>query len=100
MPLHRRVVRSGQLTSSSTVFSEETSMQDVIYRSMWNKGENHRQMDLTVCEVAEGNMTVRKVAVSYGIPKSTLHDQVKGKVQLETGIGAQRYLTNKEEEVA
>ena len=69
-------------------------MRDVIHHSTWNKGENQKQMDLAVCEVAEGNMTVRKVAVSYGIPKSLLHDNVKGKVQLGAGIGAQRYLTD------
>ena len=80
MPLHRRVVRSGQLTASSTVFSEVTAVRDVIHRSTWNKGENLRQMDLAVCKIAEGNMTVRKVAVTYGIPKSTLQDHVKGKV--------------------
>ena len=80
MPLHQRVVRSGKLTASSTVFSEVTAVRDVIHRSMWNKGENLRQMDLAVRKIAEGNMTVRKVAVTYGIPKSTLHDHVKGKV--------------------
>ena len=72
----------------------------MIHRSTWNKGENHRQMDLAVCEVAEGNMTVRKAAVSYDISKSTLHNHVKVKVQLGAGVGAQRYLTNKEEEIA
>ena len=75
-------------------------MRDVIHRSTWNKGENQRQMDLAVREVAEGNMTVRKAAVSYGIPKSTLHDHVKGKVQLGAAVGAQRYLTDEEEELA
>ena len=97
LPLHRRVVRSGQPTGSSTVFSEVTAVRDV-QRNMWNKGENLRQMDLAVREIAEGNMTVRKAAVSYGIPKSTLHDHVKGKVQLGAGIGAQKYLTDEEEE--
>ena len=74
-------------------------MTDVTHRSTWNKGENLRQMDLAVREIAEGNMTVRKAAVTYGIPKSTLHDHVKGKVQLGAGVGAQRYLTDEEEEV-
>ena len=81
------------------MFSEVTAVRDVTHRSTWNKGENLRQMDLAVREIAEGNMTVRKAAVTYGIPKSTLHDHVKGKVQLGAGVGAQRYLTDEEEEV-
>ena len=63
----------------------------MIDRSTWNKGKNQRQMD---CKVAEGNMTARKAAASYHIPKSTLHYHVKGKVQFGTGISAQRYLTD------
>ena len=80
------------------MFSEVTAVRDVTHCSTWNKGENLRQMDLAVREIAEGNMTVRKAAVTYGIPKSTLHDHVKGKVQLGAGVGAQRYLTDEEEE--
>ena len=57
-------------------------------------------MDLVVREVAEGNMTVRKAAVSYCIPKSTLHNHIKRKVQFGAGVGAQMYLMDEEKEVA
>ena len=79
------------------MFSEVAALRNV-QRDMWNKGENLRQMDLVVHEIEEGNMTVRKVAVSYGISKSTLHNNVKGKVQLGAAICAQKYLMDEEEE--
>ena len=44
---------------------------------VWNKGEEQEQMDLALCEIADGKMTYRKAAIAYGIPKSTLHDQAK-----------------------
>ena len=43
-------------------------------------------------------MSIKKASVTYGIPKSTLHDHASGKVQLGAGVGAQRYLTDEEEE--
>ena len=38
-------------------------------------------MDLALCEIADGKMTYRKASIAYGIPKSTLHDHVSGKVK-------------------
>ena len=43
-------------------------------------------------------MTVRRAALVYGIPKSTLHDRVSGKVNHEARVGAPKYLTDEEEE--
>ena len=73
-------MQSGQLTGSSTVFSEVNAVRGVIHHNTWNKGE---QMDLTVRKIAEGNMTVRNTAVSYSILKSTLHNHIKGKCSSE-----------------
>ena len=37
-------------------------------------------MERALEEVANGSSTVRRAALSYNIPKSTLHDRVSGKV--------------------
>ena len=41
------------------------------------------------------DMSVREAASQYGVPKSTLHDRVSGRVE----PGAHRYLDQEEEEV-
>ena len=55
-------------------------------------------MQLALRDIASGLMTVRRVALVYGIPKSTLHDCVSGKVKHEAQVGAPKYLTDDEEE--
>ena len=39
-------------------------------------------------EVAEGSLTVRRAALQYDVPKSTLHDRVSGKVDPGAKVGA------------
>ena len=63
------------------------------------EGEEQKQMDLALREIADGKMTYRKAAIAYGIPKSTLHDHVSGKVKAGAGVGVPKYLTNEEDEV-
>ena len=46
---------------------------------------------------AEG-VSVRKAAYQFGVPKSTLHDRISGRVQPGTLSGVSRYLDDKEEE--
>lgn len=44
-------------------------------------------------------LMVRRAAMTYNIPKSTLHDRVSGKVLPGAKSGALRYLTDEEEEL-
>ena len=55
-------------------------------------------MDLALREIADGKMTYRKASIAYGIPKSTLHDHVSGKVKAGAGVGVPKYLTDEEED--
>ena len=43
-------------------------------------------------------LTVRRAALQYDVPKSTLHDRVTGKVDPGAKVGAPRYLDDEEEE--
>ena len=55
-------------------------------------------MNVALRQIADGNMTYRKAATTYGIPKSTLHDHVTGKVKAGAGVGVPKYLTDEEED--
>lgn len=55
-------------------------------------------MELALRDVATGVLPVRKAALIYGIPKSTLHDHASGKVRPGAGVGLPKYLTDEEEE--
>ena len=60
----------------------------------WSKDS----MELALKEVSEGSLTVRRAALQYDVPKSTLHDRVTGKVDPGAKVGAPRYLDDEEEE--
>ncbi len=62
-------------------------------RKMWSDED----MDGALQEVESGVMTVRKASMTYGIPKSTLHDHVIGKVVAGARPGPTRYLDDEEE---
>lgn len=47
--------------------------------------------------VVTGTMSVRKAAEEYGVPRSTLHEKVTGKVALQVKSGSKNYLTDEEE---
>ena len=47
---------------------------------------------------AVNEMTVREAAAQFGVPKSTLHDRISGKVQPGSVYGPPRYLDEEEEE--
>lgn len=46
----------------------------------------------------EGGMSIRLASELYGVPKSSLHDRISGKVQHGTRPGPTPYLTSEEEE--
>ena len=47
--------------------------------------------------VVTGTMSVRKASEDYGVPRSTLHEKVTGKVALQVKSGSKTYLTDEEE---
>ena len=55
-------------------------------------------MSLAVEAVRSGEMGVRRAHQELGVPKSTLHDRIFGKVQEGAVSGPQAYLTKEEED--
>ena len=47
--------------------------------------------------VKEGKLTVRRAAVEFDIPRSTLHDHVSGRVVVGGQCGPEKYLSDEEE---
>ena len=54
-------------------------------------------MDKAITAVERGT-SVRKAAEMFGVPRSTLHDHISGKVELYAKQGPKPYLTTEEEE--
>ena len=48
--------------------------------------------------VSQGKVSVRRAALQFNVPKSTLGDRVSGRVQAGTVSGPAKYLTDTEEE--
>ena len=57
---------------------------------------NRRAINNTTKDVLEGNLSVRRAAVQYDIPLSTLHDRISGKVSGAVS-GPPCYLDKEEE---
>lgn len=55
-------------------------------------------MEKALKEVTDGSLTVRRAALEFNVPKSTLHDRLTGKVLPGAVGGAPRYLDDDEEE--
>ena len=49
-------------------------------------------------DVTNGTLSVRRAAIEYNVPKSTLHDRVSRTVVPGAVSGAPKYLTDDEEE--
>ena len=60
---------------------------------IWNPDHPRRAYEA----VTKGKLSVCRAAEQYGVPRSTLLDQVSGKVQLGAHSGPPRYLTDQEE---
>ena len=64
------------------------------FYKQWNDDAMSRAMKA----VLESGMSVRRAAVEYNVPKSTLNDRIQGKVIHGCRSGPSRYLTEAEEE--
>lgn len=55
-------------------------------------------MEKAVEAVHRGKLTPRKASLMYNVPRSTLHDQVSGKIDMNSRPGRCPYLDIEEEE--
>ena len=62
------------------------------------KSWDEQQLRLAFEAVERGSMSVRRAAEQYGVPRSTLHDRLSGKVQFGAVSGPPKYLSCQEEE--
>ena len=60
-------------------------------------GYSSANMDKAHETVIAGRMPVRKAAKEHGMPRSSLHNRVTGRVALKAWCGAKKHLTNEEE---
>lgn len=91
VPLKQRIYR-GSWTHSSGRKPHDAPPQNTERKTWTNEA-----MELALRATCEG-MPVRAAASQYGVPKSTLHDRVSGRVQPGAVPGAHRYLDDEEEE--
>ena len=88
MPLNERIFRGSWHYPSGRkpTFSPAAPQK----RKMWTEEamENAQQ-------AASQGMSVREAAIQFGVPKSTLHDRISGRVQPGAAAGAPRYLNKR-----
>ena len=63
-------------------------------RKLWSD----ESLQKAVAAVEKEEDSIRRAADKYGLPRSTLHDHVSGKVQYGAKPGRDPYLTAEEEE--
>ncbi len=68
-------------------------------RSMLYKQYDEAALKLAVKAVFENNLSIGRAAEQFGVPKTTLHDRLKGKSTEYSHSGPRRYLSNDEEAV-
>ena len=89
LPLYSRVVRSHSKAPVKVPFTTQRLPTYCGYSSV--------NMEKAYEAVAAGKMCVQKAAEEYGVPKSTLHDRVSGKVALNARSGRKKLLNDEEE---
>ena len=89
LPLQSRVARSHSKVAVHVPFTSQ--------RLPTYGGYSEINMERAYEAVASGRMSVQKAAEEHGVPRSTLHDKVLGKVALKARSGTKKHLTNEEE---
>ena len=89
LPIHSRIVRSHSKAPVNVPFISQ--------RPPTYGGYSAVSMEKAYEAVTAGKMSVQKAAEEYGIPKSTLHDRVSGKVALKARSGRKKLLNDAEE---
>ena len=90
VPLRNRIIRTQK---PATVAEDKYASCESRQQQNW---ADDPKLDLALQEVRVGK-SIRKAALEYGIPKSTLHNYVSGKILAKSHQGPERYLTDVEE---
>ena len=90
-PLQSRIVRSKCKTSVSVPLLSQAQ------RLPTYRGYSTTSVEKAYEAVVSGGMSVRKAAEEYGIPRSTLHAKVQGKVAITVKSGVKKHLSDDEE---
>ena len=90
-PLPRRIYRS-KLSGVAPVVERSQTNRPKQYK-LWEK----ETVNLACDAVVNKDMSIRRAEAEYGIPKSTIHDRVIGRVRVGAVSGPQRYLSDREE---
>ena len=89
-PLKERVYRSSCIGSMPTTNS-------ICARTSTYKDWAPFQMDKAVTAVVNEGLSIRRAALQYGVPKSSLGDRISGRVKPGAVSGPQKYLSTEEE---
>ena len=89
-PLRERVFRGTIVTTTSSVVAAKEERG--AYKK-WSGG----QMDQAVSAVVGDGKSIRRAAMQYNVPRSTLFDRVSGRIQPGAVSGPPKYLTFTEE---
>lgn len=89
VPLKDRVLKSSNLSVPLVSLSR---------RPDTYKHWTDMQIDKALDAVRKKSFTVRRAAEEFGVPKSTLHDRISGRVQVGGHSGPSKYLSDEEED--
>lgn len=92
-PLKERVYHGAKSTSIHGARSAAIWASDSAYKQ-WDKAS----MVHALKAVIEDGMSIRRAAIRYGVPKSTLGDRVSGRILPGSVSGPPKLLTDSEEE--
>ena len=93
-PLRERVFVSKQSVLRTNSLGDLTNVNRPLAYKRWNEEQMSRALDAVAAE----GLSVRRAALMYGVPKSTLGDRVSGRVLCGSTCGRGKYLTDEEEE--
>ena len=94
-PLHERIVRTSTIrTSSATNVSIGIPLKSRGKTKEWTE----EQMEMAMRDVTNGVLGVRRAALEYQDPRSTLSDRVTGKLYPGAAPGPPKYLCEEEED--
>ena len=88
--LKSRIIRSSTIPVHNPLMSSGS-------RPKGYKSWDETKLQNAIQDVYEGQ-AVRRVALNYGIPKSTLHDKISGRVTIGGRSGPTPYLSSEEED--
>lgn len=89
----------GRIAKSSAVSPSARSFNLALLRpGSYRNWKDSKGLQEAIEIVQRGELPLRRAAELYGVPKSTLHDRVVGKVKSNGQSGPEPYLCQKEEE--